>query len=151
MGLSFKEVDDLRDAGLLHDIGKIGIPDAILLKPGRLTEAEFLKIKEHPAIGKKILEPVVSLADKVPLIFHHHERFDGKGYPTGLAGENIPLRARIIAVADAFDAMTSDRPYRTAMAFPEGLAELQRNKNTQFDARVVDAFVSAHKKQKIPN
>ena len=142
MGLSFKEIDDLRDAGLLHDIGKIGISDAILLKPGRLTEAEYLKIKEHPAIGKKILEPVASLADKVPLIYHHHERFDGKGYPLGLKGTTIPLGARILAVADSYQAMTSDRPYRNALPLSVAIEELVKNKATQFDPQIVDVFVA---------
>ena len=144
-------LENLHLESRLHDIGKIAVPDAVLNKAGRLTEEEFTMIKVHPVKSAHILAPLEDLKDNIEVIRHHHERFDGKGYPTGLSGESIPLRARIIAVADAFDAMTSDRPYRKAMAFGEAFAELQRNKNTQFDARAVDAFVSAHKKQKIPN
>ncbi len=146
MGLSFKEIDIIRDAGVLHDIGKIGIPDAILLKPGRLTEEEYAEIKKHPVIGKKILEPVNCLADKIPLIYHHHERIDGKGYPEGLEGDNIPLGARILAVADAYQAMTSDRPYRKALPSLIAIEELKRYKGRQFDPDIVDAFLRVLKR-----
>jgi len=141
IGLSAKEIDVIRDAGLLHDIGKIGIPDAILLKPGRLTEEEYAIIKKHPEIGKKILQPVNCLADKIPLIYHHHERVDGQGYPEGLAGDNIPLGARILAVADAYQAMTSDRPYRSAMPMQVAISELEKFKGKQFDPMIVEAFL----------
>lgn len=141
MGLSFKEVDIIRDAGILHDIGKIGISDAILLKPGRLTEEEYAEIKKHPVIGRKILQPVNCLVDKIPLIYHHHERVDGKGYPDGLEGDNIPLGARILAVADAYQAMTSDRPYRKALPTIVAIEELNRFKARQFDPIIVDAFL----------
>jgi response regulator RpfG family c-di-GMP phosphodiesterase len=141
MGLSVKEIDRIRDAGILHDIGKIGIPDAVLLKPGRLTEEEYDCIKRHPQIGKDILEPVRCLSDKIPLIYHHHERYDGKGYPVGLSGEAIPLGARILAVADAYQAMTSDRPYRKALSIQVAIIELENNKGKQFDEKMVDIFV----------
>ncbi|MFH1094477.1 MAG: HD domain-containing phosphohydrolase [Candidatus Omnitrophota bacterium] len=141
IGLSFKEIDIIRDAGILHDIGKIGIPDSILLKPGRLTQEEYTQIKKHPVIGKKILEPVNCLADKIPLIYHHHERIDGQGYPDGLVGDNIPLGARILAVADAYQAMTSDRPYRKALPTLIAIEELKRFKGRQFDPHIVEAFL----------
>ncbi len=141
IGLSFKEIDIIRDAGILHDIGKIGIADAVLLKPGKLTDEEYAEIKKHPVIGKKILEPVKCLADKIPLIYHHHERFDGTGYPDGLAGDNIPLGARILAVADSYQAMTSTRPYRKALPTLVAIAELIRFKARQFDPIIVDAFL----------
>ncbi|MCK4993569.1 MAG: response regulator [Candidatus Omnitrophica bacterium] len=141
MELSFKEVDIIRDAGILHDIGKIGIADVILLKPGRLTDEEYTEIKKHPVIGKKILEPVHCLADKIPLIYHHHERIDGGGYPDGLEGDNIPLGARILAVADAYQAMTSDRPYRKALPALIAIEELKRFKSRQFDPNIVDVFL----------
>lgn len=146
IGLSAKEIDIIRDAGLLHDIGKIGIPDAILLKPGRLTEEEYAIIKKHPEIGKKILQPVNCLADKIPLIYHHHERIDGQGYPEGLSGDNIPLGARILAIADAYQAMTSDRPYRNAMSIQVAISELEKFKGRQFDSTLVDAFLRVLKR-----
>jgi putative two-component system response regulator len=141
MGLPVKEIEIIRDAGILHDIGKIGIPDAVLLKPGRLTEEEYEQIKKHPEIGKSILQPVNCLADKIPLIYHHHERVDGTGYPAGLAGENIPLGARILAVADAYQAMTSDRPYRKALSMQIAIGELEKFKGKQFDPQIVDIFL----------
>lgn len=142
MKLSREEIERIREAGLLHDIGKIGITDAILLKPDRLTAEEYDKIKEHPEIGKRILAPVRSLADKIPFIYYHHERYDGKGYPEGLKGEKIPLGARIIAVADTFQAMTSDRPYRKALSRQIAIDELNHNKGTQFDPKIVDEFLA---------
>ncbi|MDD5746826.1 MAG: HD-GYP domain-containing protein, partial [Candidatus Omnitrophica bacterium] len=146
MGLSAEDIDRIRDAGILHDIGKIGIPDAILLKPGRLTAEEYACIKKHPEIGKTILEPVACLADKIPLIYHHHERVDGKGYPVGLEGDAIPLGARILAVADAYQAMTSDRPYRLALPIQTAMAELEINKGKQFDEKIVDVFIRVLKR-----
>ncbi len=136
-----REIDNIRDAGLLHDIGKIGISDAVLLKPGPLTPQEYDLIKQHPDIGKKILEPVNSLSDKIPLIYHHHERYDGQGYPSGLKGEDIPLGARILSVADVYQAMTSDRPYRKALSRQIAVEELIKNKGKQFDPRLVEIFV----------
>ncbi|BCV22233.1 hypothetical protein hamaS1_23020 [Moorella sp. Hama-1] len=117
LGLETARVEKLRLAASLHDLGKIGIHDAILNKAASLTAAEFVLIKQHPVIGAKILQPLVPLKEQIPWIRHHHERYDGKGYPDGLRGEAIPLGARIIALADSFDAMTSDRPYRRALSF----------------------------------
>ncbi|MFH1460464.1 MAG: HD domain-containing phosphohydrolase [Candidatus Omnitrophota bacterium] len=146
MGLSVQEIDRIRDAGILHDIGKIGIPDAVLLKPGPLNDEEYALIKKHPSIGRKILEPVNCLADKVPLIYHHHEHFDGQGYPEGLKAESIPVGARILAIADAYQAMTSDRPYRKALSIEVAVDELIKNKNKQFDGRIVDVFLNILKR-----
>ncbi len=146
MGLSVEEIEKIRDAGILHDIGKIGIPDAILLKPGRLTEYEYEQIKKHPSIAKDILEPVSCLEDKIPLIYHHHERYDGKGYPEGLQAEDIPLGARILAVADSYQAMTSDRPYRNALPVSTAVRELEVNKGKQFDSKIVDVFLRVLKR-----
>jgi len=141
MNLSKEEITIIRDAGLLHDIGKIGIPDAVLLKPGRLTEEEYAHIKKHPEIGRKILSQVSSLAEIIPLIYHHHERYDGSGYPEGLSGEMIPLGARILAVSDAYQAMTSDRPYRKALPMQVAIDELERFKGKQFDPTIVETFL----------
>lgn len=146
MGLSVKEIEIIRDAGILHDIGKIGISDAVLLKPGRLTDEEYEQIKKHPEIGKSILEPVHCLADKIPLIYHHHERIDGTGYPEGLSGENIPQGARILAIADSYQAMTSDRPYRKALSIQVAISELEKFKGRQFDAKIVDVFLRVLKR-----
>jgi response regulator RpfG family c-di-GMP phosphodiesterase len=137
------QIDTLRVAGQLHDLGKLGVKDSILLKPGRLSKEEFDQIKTHPAIGESIIAPIGLLPDERALIRHHHERWDGKGYPDGLMGEQIPLLARILSVADAFDAMTSDRPYRAALSHRTGLDEIIRCKGTQFDPQVVEAFRSA--------
>jgi len=126
--------------GLLHDIGKIGIDDNVLRKPGRLTPAEFEHIKLHPELGYNILRDVKQLEDVLPLVLHHHEAWDGSGYPHGLAGEDIPLLARICAVADAFDAMSSDRPYRQGMADEKVDAIFRDGSGRQWDRNVVDAF-----------
>ncbi|MFH2137011.1 MAG: HD domain-containing phosphohydrolase [Candidatus Omnitrophota bacterium] len=146
MDLSLEDIERIRDAGLLHDIGKIGIADAVLLKPGRLTDEEYAQIRKHPEIGKKILSPVRSLTDKIPLIYHHHERYDGGGYPDGLKGENIPLGARILAVADSYQAMTSDRPYRKALPMEVAISELNKGRDKQFDTKIVDIFIEVLKK-----
>ncbi|MBI2877087.1 MAG: response regulator [Candidatus Tectomicrobia bacterium] len=140
MGCSLEEIETLKFAGFLHDIGKIGISDAILGKPDQLTAEEFSTIKFHPLIGEKIIAPLGLLPPEREIIRHHHERWDGTGYPDGLAREEIPLLARILAVADAFDAMTSDRPYRKARSFCDSLLELERAGGTQFDHQVVMAF-----------
>jgi len=126
---------------LLHDIGKIGIDGAILNKAGRLTDEEFEIIRRHPDIAANILGSLEFLAEVVPLVRHHHEHFAGGGYPLGLAGTQIPLGARIIPVADAFNAMTSDRPYRASLAREVAIQELIRHSGTQFDPEVVDAFL----------
>ncbi len=144
LGLPETTVNVIHIAGHLHDIGKIGIPDAILQKQGKLTEEEWLWVKKHPDIGAKILSPVrqFSVAGGVSdLVRHHHERFDGCGYPCGLKGEEIPLGARIIAVADSLSALMQNRPYRQGAAFEEALAEIQRCSGSQFDPQVVKALV----------
>ena len=133
--------DALKVAGLLHDLGKIGVPDSILNKPGSLTQEEREALQRHPSIGGDILHQSPQLDLIIPAVLFHHERWDGAGYPDGLAGESIPLVARILAIADAFDAMTSDRPYRSAMSVDEGLLELQANAGKQFDPALVDAFI----------
>ncbi len=141
MGCTDEELDVINFAGMLHDIGKIGIRDDILLKPGRLTDEEFEKIKEHPAIGADIITNLGLWDREVDIIRHHHERFDGKGYPDGLAGEAIPKLARIMAVADCFDAMASDRPYRKEMDKSLVIKIIRENSGTQFDPQVVDVFL----------
>lgn len=130
-------------AGLLHDVGKIGIDDLVLRKPGKLTEAEFDHIKTHVEIGHRILRDLRKMARVLPIVLHHHESWNGKGYPYGLAGENIPYLARIVAVADAFDAMASDRPYRRGMDDAKLDAVLHQGAGQQWDPRVVEAFFSA--------
>ena len=132
----------LRRGALLHDIGKIGVPDHILRKPGPLTENEWYTMKTHPDLGAKIIANVPFLEEVAVIIRAHHERWDGNGYPEGLAGEQIPLGARIFAVADSFDAMTSDRPYRRGRQLDEALLEIDRCSSTQFDPQVVKAFLA---------
>ncbi|MDA8233943.1 MAG: HD-GYP domain-containing protein [Clostridia bacterium] len=129
---------------LLHDIGKIGMPDSILGKRGNLSAEEFSLIKEHPLIGAKILENAKSLIDVIPMVLSHHERYDGSGYPQGLKGEEIPFEARILAVADAYDAMTSSRPYRDAMSSAQAYMEISDQAGKQFCPKVVKAFVSIY-------
>jgi len=141
MGLPAAQIDRLRRAAVCHDLGKVGIPDAILNKPGRLTDEEYQTIKEHVNIGAQLLESSHILHQLIPGVRYHHERWDGKGYPEHLAQEDIPLEARILAVADAVETMASDRPYKRGMAPEEILEELQRCAGTQFDPAVVQAFV----------
>jgi HD-GYP domain-containing protein (c-di-GMP phosphodiesterase class II) len=140
LGMSEERCDRLLLGSLLHDVGKLAIPMQILLKPGKLTPAERAIVQDHPAIGSRIVESVPGLAEVVPAILHHHERYDGRGYPDGLAGEEIPLEARVIAVADSFSAMTSERPYRRRMSREEARDELERCAGTQFDPVVVGVF-----------
>jgi len=140
MGIAGSALDRLRYGALLHDVGKIGIPGEILRKPGPLTAAERERMDEHTAIGARMLERIPFLAPVAPLVRSAHERHDGGGYPDGLAGEEIPIAARIIAVCDSFDAMTTNRPYRTAMSVENALEELARCAGGQFDPAVVDAF-----------
>ena len=128
-------------AALMHDIGKIGIEEHILRKPGRLTPEEVEVIKKHPTIGNKIISPVTFLAPVAPMVLYHQEWYDGNGYPEGLSGEEIPLGSRIVAVIDAYDAMTSDRPYRKALPKEHAISELRKGSGTQFDPGVVDVFV----------
>lgn len=147
LGMLSKEKDDLEFAALLHDIGKIGIRDNILCKPGKLTDEEFKIIQLHPVMSAEILAPIDFLADKIPIVKHHHERYDGKGYPSKLKGEEIPLGARIICVADTFDAMTSNRSYRKGLPAETALEELKRCCGTQFDPAIVQAFLSVFGKK----
>ena len=140
LDLGAEQQTALEVASYLHDIGKIGIPEAILGKPGKLDEAEYAHMKEHPTIGAGILGQVAFPWPVAPIVRHHHERWDGKGYPTGLAGEDIPPLARLLSVADAFEAMTSDRPYRRGCDPVAALSELRRHSGTQFDSDIVDAF-----------
>jgi HD-GYP domain-containing protein (c-di-GMP phosphodiesterase class II) len=135
------KIDTLKFAGILHDIGKIGVIKEVLHKPGKLSDLEFALIKLHPKLGEDIIKPVAFLDKIRPIIRHHHERFDGKGYPDGIQGEDIPLMARIIAVADTYDAMTSHRPYRSALSSAVALAEIKKCSGTQFDPAVVKAFL----------
>lgn len=144
-GYPVTEVPILQRACLLHDIGKIAVPDAILLKPSKLTVLEFEEMKRHTDIGAKIVEPIEFLRAAAPIIRHHHERFDGSGYPAGLSGGNIPLGARIFAVADSYDAITSDRCYRKAMPYEIARDEILRCSGSQFDPRIVQQFCSVPK------
>lgn len=148
LGLNKDKLDTLEIAALLHDIGKIGISDDILHKTGRLNEYEYEKIKEHPSIGVNILKDIDFLKNAVPFILHHHERFDGCGYPLGIKSYEIPLEARIIAVADSYDAMVSDRPYRRGLSQDIAISELIKFKNIQFDGLVVDAFLKIDNQNK---
>jgi putative nucleotidyltransferase with HDIG domain len=132
-------------AGLLHDIGKLAIPDHILNKPGKLTTAEFEQMKVHATAGAQILSAIDFPFPVVPIVRHHHERWNGQGYPCGLSGEEIPLGARILAVVDCFDALTSDRPYRPALSADEAIEWLKSQRGVMYDARVVDAFASIHR------
>ncbi len=141
-GLGEQQVERIYMAGLLHDVGKIGVPEAVLQKAGKLTDEEFEQIKKHPAIGARILEDVKQVADLLPGVLHHHERYDGRGYPAGLGGEDIPLMGRIICLADCFDAMTSSRTYRKAMPVEAALTEIRRCAGTQFDPRLAEVFLS---------
>jgi len=143
MGLSDDETEMLLLAASLHDVGKIGVPDHILLKPGRLTEDEFEYIKKHSEFGWMVLRTLEGFEEPSLVLLHHHERFDGGGYPGQLAGTRIPLGARIVAVADAYDAMTTNRPYRKCRSHEEAIKEIARCAKTQFDANVVDAFIQS--------
>lgn len=134
------ELNNYYYACLLHDIGKVNIPDAILTKPGKLTDEEFEIIKTHPVVGAEAIRDVEGIADNIDVITHHHERWDGKGYPDGLAGENIPFLARVTAVADAFDAMTSSRSYRPALEFEVAYQRIIDGQGSQFDPQMVKLF-----------
>lgn len=140
MSADAESIDSMILAGRLHDIGKIGVPDAILLKPGKLTDDEFAIIKKHPIIGASILGSIPSILPLLPVILHHHERFDGKGYPHGLKGDEIMLWARIAAVADTYHALTSDRPYRRGMSHEEAMVIIESVRGTQLCPNCVDAF-----------
>ncbi|MEW6609708.1 MAG: HD domain-containing phosphohydrolase [bacterium] len=149
LNLSFKEKEIIYLAGLLHDVGKIGIPEEILHKPSKLNEKEYSEIKKHPTISAQIIGTIRQMEDVVPIILHHHERFEGRGYPNGLKGKDIPLGSRILAIADTFDAMTSNRPYRDKFTIDYAIAEIKKYSNIQFDPQVTRAFLSAIEKGKI--
>jgi len=134
-------------AGLLHDIGKIGVEEAVLRKKGKLTEEEFNRIKQHPSIGAGILHEIKQMRDIVPGVLSHHERVDGRGYPDGLIGEQIPLTGKIVGLADSFDAMTSKRTYRDAMTVEQALAEIEKGLGTQFDEKVGRVFLDSDVQQ----
>jgi putative nucleotidyltransferase with HDIG domain len=147
IGLTHKELDALRFGALFHDIGKIAIPDALLTKPDRLTDEEYDLMKRHSAEGARIVAKFGRLRESVPIIRHHHERWDGRGYPDGLAGEDIPIPAAIAGLADAWDAMTIERPYQRALGPEEALDEVRKCRGTQFVPVVVDAFFEAVRKR----
>lgn len=141
IGMAKQQIEELRIAGILHDIGKIGISDRILLKKGPLTKEEYEIIKKHPAISNRILYPI-GLSERIlKAVAFHHERFDGKGYPFGLTNESLGLEPQIIAVADAYDAMTSSRPYRGALSYEKAVAELKNNKGSQFHPGIVNVML----------
>ena len=149
LGMNKNEIEDIHSIALLHDIGKLGIPDSILNKPGKLTNEEYQVMKNHTVIGGNILKDMSMLKDIDLGAKYHHERYDGKGYPDGLKGEQIPYIARIISVADAFDAMTSDRVYRKHLDSIIVINELEKGKSTQFDPVIADAMLSLIKSEKI--
>lgn len=150
MELDDRALKDLEIAANLHDIGKIGVRDAVLLKPGKLTPGEYAKIQEHAVIGAEILRPIISLEPILPLILLHHERWDGRGYPTAIMGEAIPLGARIIAIADAFDAMTTDRPYRRGMPLGDALAIIEEEAGRQFCPNCAKVFLDMMRRDDAP-
>ncbi|MEE8414529.1 MAG: HD domain-containing phosphohydrolase [Dehalococcoidales bacterium] len=141
MGLPQKDIDKIKLAGLVHDIGKIGVKESVLNKPGRLTDEEFQHVQSHPEIGEHILAPIASDDIILRLVRHHHERYDGTGYPDQIKGDQIPLGVRILSLTDAYEAMTSTRPYRQAMSDKAASAEIECGKGTQFDPEVADAFL----------
>ncbi|MFH1416628.1 MAG: HD domain-containing phosphohydrolase [Elusimicrobiota bacterium] len=147
LGLDKKDIEDIRLSALLHDVGKIAVTESILMKESKLTDDEWYVMKQHPAKGVAMLEPVKEFKRLLPGIRHHHERYDGTGYPDGKAGEDIPLIARIIAVADAFDAMTSKRIYRDAMAEEKALKEIERCRGKQFDPEIADIFIDVYREK----
>lgn len=146
LGWSRKQIEILEIGALVHDIGKIGMPDRILHKPEDLTQEEYTQMKQHPIVGAQMLKGVEGLKEVLPYILYHQERYDGKGYPFGLAGKAIPIEGRLLAVADTFDAMTSNRPYRDGLAIEHAIAEIQNYRGTQFDPEIVDALLSVYRK-----
>ncbi|MBU1020818.1 MAG: HD-GYP domain-containing protein, partial [Firmicutes bacterium] len=138
---SIKDIEIVKNAGLLHDIGKVGIPESVLSKPGVLTEDEMEVMRSHVVQSINIIKHIPNLLETVPVIVSHHERYDGQGYPRGIKGEHIPLLGRIICIADSFDAMTTDRPYRKGYSLEQAVYELQKNKGKQFDPDLVDTFI----------
>jgi response regulator RpfG family c-di-GMP phosphodiesterase len=150
MGLVEQEVEDLRRASVLHDLGKIGVRETVLNKPGKLDPEEFREVVRHPELSVSILEPIPFFRPLLPAILHHHERYNGQGYPGGLAGDEIPLLSRIMSIADTFDAMTSTRAYRKALPVEEATAELRRCAGTQFDPDIVPIFLACQPRVRIP-
>ena len=141
LGLNQKQLDDLHRGGLLHDLGKIGIPPEILDKTGKLTDEEYQLMREHVRIGARILEPIEAYAGIIPVVLHHHEYYDGSGYPDNLSGEDIDLGARIFTVADHYDALISDRPYREGLPQETVIGFIKEDSGTKFDPKVVEAFL----------
>ncbi|MDP2831178.1 MAG: HD domain-containing protein, partial [Candidatus Omnitrophota bacterium] len=148
LNLSSEEVELIKQAAMLHDLGKIGISENILLKKGKLNKKEFDEIKKHPQIGADIIRPIQFLHDLIPFIFYHHERWDGKGYPSGIRGEDIPLGARVIAIADVYQALISDRPYHKAFSKSAAIDIIKKSSGTQFDPSIVRAFLKVVHKEK---
>jgi putative nucleotidyltransferase with HDIG domain len=149
LGWSEQQLEWLEIGGLLHDIGKVGVPDLILRKPSGLTDEEYTEMKRHPIVGVKMLEGVGALRPILPYILYHQERYDGHGYPFGLSKNEIPIEGRLLAVVDTFDAMTSDRPYRKGLSEEQALAEIKRNRGTQFDPKIADAFIRVKEREKL--
>jgi HD-GYP domain-containing protein (c-di-GMP phosphodiesterase class II) len=145
LGLEERNLETVVLAASLHDIGKIGVPDHVLLKQGPLTDEEFEYVRKHSEFGWMVLRNLEGMEEASLMLLHHHERFGGGGYPGELAGEDIPLGARMITVADAYDALTTDRPYRRGRTHEEAVEEIRRNIGTQFDPRMVDAFIESCK------
>ena len=150
LGWGEARLASLRIGGPLHDIGKLAVSDEVLRKEGRLDDGELAQIREHPKIGVRILLGLAALREAIPYVLYHHERWDGDGYPSGKAGEEIPIEARVLAIADAFDAMTSDRPYRTALSRDEALAEVERCAGTQFDPAIARVFLELFAEAELP-
>jgi HD-GYP domain-containing protein (c-di-GMP phosphodiesterase class II) len=144
MGVSDANLVHIRRGALLHDIGKMGVPDSVLLKPGPLDEDEMAIMRQHPVYAQQLLSRIEYLQPAMDVPYCHHEKWDGTGYPRGLSGEDIPLAARIFAVVDVYDALTSDRPYRKAWTQEKALTEIRSQRGRQFDPRVVDAFFELH-------
>jgi putative nucleotidyltransferase with HDIG domain len=150
LGWSVEQLTALRIGGPLHDIGKLAVSDDVLRKEGRLDPEELDQIREHPTIGARILLRMAALREAIPYVLYHHERWDGNGYPSGKSGEEIPVEARVLAVADAFDAMTSDRPYRRALSRTQALAEVERCAGTQFDPEIARVFLEVFAEAELP-
>ena len=148
LGLTSEELDELHWSGIVHDVGKIGIPDDILNKPGKLTDEEFEIMKRHPVIGREILSQIESLKDIMPIIYHHHERIDGRGYPEHIKGDSIPFLSKVISVVDAYDAMTSDRAYRRAMDPKKAVSILESGSGTQWEPDLVDTWIHILEREK---
>src|SRR4030095_13056342 len=149
LGMNDEECEKIRLSGLLHDVGKIGIDEHILKKPAALTAEEYEVMKQHPQKGYKIMSQIPAMKDFLPGMYMHHEMLDGRGYPQGLKGDEIPMQARIVSVADTFDAMTTDRPYQKGMSLEEAIVRIKTFVGTRYDTRVVDAFIAACEAGKI--